>query len=156
MLETFLHQNIAKYWKRFYAKILQNIGNVFTPKYCKIMEMFLHQNIAKYWKRFYAKILQNIGNVFTPKYCKMLEYFKRTLKVKYRSRCVRFLILLVVIQKLFRFISYLQTKEAAWKWGYSIFTKPEMLWSLLGQFWKVLINIKQLKSLIAVSLTPIN
>ena len=42
-----------------------------------------------------------------------MEYFKRTLKVKYRSRCVRFLILLVVIQKLFRFISYLQTKEAA-------------------------------------------
>ena len=53
------------------------------------------------------------------------------------------------------FDSYLQTKTA-WKRYDAIFSEPEILWSSLGQFWKILIKIKQLKSLMIVSLTPKN
>ena len=51
---------------------------------------------------------------------------------------------------------YLQTKKTAWKGGDAIFLQPVMLQSLLAQFWKVLIKIKQLERLMAVSLTPKN
>ena len=52
--------------------------------------------------------------------------------------------------------SYLQTKETALKQSDAIFSEPEMLWSSLGQFRKSLIKIKQLKSSMAISLTPKN
>ena len=51
------------------------------------------------------------------------------------------------------FSSCLQTKETAWKRGDAIFSELEMIWSSLGQFWKILVQIKQLKSLMVVSLT---
>ena len=41
------------------------------------------------------------------------------------------------------FSNYLQTKETAWKQGDIIFLEPELIWSLLGEFWKILIKIKQ-------------
>ena len=50
----------------------------------------------------------------------------------------------------------MKTKKAAWKQGDTIFLELEMIWSLLGQFRKILIKIKQLKSLMAVSLIPKN
>ena len=33
------------------------------------------------------------------------------------------------------FSNYLQTKETAWKRGDAIFPEPELIWSLLGEFW---------------------
>ena len=45
------------------------------------------------------------------------------------------------------------TKKITWKRGDAIFLEPELLWSLLAEFWKMLINIKQLKSLMTASLT---
>ena len=47
----------------------------------------------------------------------------------------------------------LETKETTSKRGESIFSEPEMLRSSLGQFRKALIKIKQLKLLMALSLT---
>ena len=41
------------------------------------------------------------------------------------------------------FSNYLQTKEAAWKRGDAIFSEQELIWSLFGEFWKILIKIKQ-------------
>ena len=41
------------------------------------------------------------------------------------------------------FSSYLQTKETVWKQGATIFSEPEMIWSSLSQFWKILIKIKK-------------
>ena len=51
------------------------------------------------------------------------------------------------------FSSYLLTKEIAWKRDDAIFSEPELIWSLLVEFWKILIKIKQLKSSMTVSLT---
>ena len=34
------------------------------------------------------------------------------------------------------FSNHLQTKETAWKRGDAIFSEPEVIWSLLGEFWK--------------------
>ena len=51
------------------------------------------------------------------------------------------------------FSSYLQTKETVCKRSDVIFSEPELLWSWLGEFWKILTKIKQLKSLMTVSLT---
>ena len=50
------------------------------------------------------------------------------------------------------FSSYLLTKETAWKQGDAIFSEAELIWSLLGEFGKLLIKIKQLKVLITESL----
>ena len=50
--------------------------------------------------------------------------------------------------------SYLQKRKFLWKQGDAIFSEPEMLRSLLGHFWKVLIRIKQFKTLMTVSLAP--
>ena len=41
------------------------------------------------------------------------------------------------------FSNYLQTKETAWNRRDTIFSEPELIWSLLGEFWKILIKIKQ-------------
>ena len=41
------------------------------------------------------------------------------------------------------FSNYLQTKKTAWKRGDAVFSEPELIWSLLGEFWKILITIKQ-------------
>ena len=41
------------------------------------------------------------------------------------------------------FSNYLQTKETAWKWGDAMFSEPELIWRLLGEFWKILSKIKQ-------------
>ena len=41
------------------------------------------------------------------------------------------------------FGNYEQTKETAWKRGDAIFSEPELIWSLFGEFWKILIKIKQ-------------
>ena len=54
------------------------------------------------------------------------------------------------------FSSYLQTKETARKRGDAIFLEAEMIRNSLGQFWKILIKIKKLKSMMTVSLTPKN
>ena len=64
-------------------------------------------------------------------------------------RCVRYLILLIsaVICKQ-RKLHENEVKQT--------FLEPEILWSLLGQFWEVLIKTKQLKILMPVSLTPKN
>ena len=77
----------------------------------------------------------------------MLKYFRRVLKVK--ATLGSFL-------DFTYFSSYLKSKETAWKRGQAIFLEQEMLWSSLGQFWKVLIEIKQIKILMPVSLTPKN
>ena len=54
------------------------------------------------------------------------------------------------------FSSYLLTKETGWKWrSDAIFLELELIWGLLGEFWKTLIKIKQLKSSMTVSLTQI-
>ena len=78
-----------------------------------------------------------------------IEIFQESIKSKVKATLGMFL-------DFTYFGSYLQTKETAWKRGRSIFSEPEMLWSSVGQFWKVLIKIKQLKILIPVSLTPKN
>ena len=77
-----------------------------------------------------------------------MKYFKRALKSKLKA-------MLSTLFDLAYFSSYLQTKETAWKRGDACFLEVEMLWSLLGLFWKDLIKIKILqKSLMVVSLTP--
>ena len=42
------------------------------------------------------------------------------------------------------FSNYLQTKEIAWKRGDAIFLEPELIWSLLGGLWKILIQTKKI------------
>ena len=44
--------------------------------------------------------------------------------------------------------SYLQTNEIVWKRGDTIFSEPEMPWSLLGPFWRALNKIEQLKKVL--------
>ena len=56
--------------------------------------------------------------------------------------------------KFLNFSNYLETKETAWKGGDGIFLEQKMIWSSLGPFWNVLIKIKQLKSLMVLSLAP--
>ena len=41
------------------------------------------------------------------------------------------------------FSNYLQIKKTAWKLGDAVFSEPELIWSLLGEFWKTLIKVKQ-------------
>ena len=41
------------------------------------------------------------------------------------------------------FINYLQTKEITWKRGDSIFLEPKLIWSSLGELWKILIKTKK-------------
>ena len=41
------------------------------------------------------------------------------------------------------FSIYFQIKETAWNRGDAIFSEPELIWSLSGEFWKILIKIKQ-------------
>ena len=53
------------------------------------------------------------------------------------------------------FNSHFQTKETC-KRCQSIFWEQEMRWTLLGQFWKILIKIKQLKIVKPISLAPKN
>ena len=43
------------------------------------------------------------------------------------------------------FSNYLQIKETAWKRGDTIFLELELICSLLGGFWKILIKIKKKK-----------
>ena len=52
------------------------------------------------------------------------------------------------------FSSIYKKEETAWKQGNPISSEPQMLWNLLSKFCKVLIKMKQLKSLMTVSLTP--
>ena len=79
-------------------------------------------------------------NVFTPKYWNVLKE-----KVT-----------LVTFLNFTYFSSYLLTKETGWKWrSDAIFLELELIWGLLGEFWKTLIKIKQLKSSMTVSLTQI-
>ena len=65
-------------------------------------------------------------------YTKILKHFNTALKVK---------VTLDTFPDFAYFSSYLQTKKTAWKQGDVIFSEPEMIWSLLGQFWKILIRI---------------
>ena len=41
------------------------------------------------------------------------------------------------------FGNYSQTKETAWKRDDAIFSEPDLIWSFLGEFWTILIKIKQ-------------
>ena len=52
------------------------------------------------------------------------------------------------------FNSYMQIIETVWKQGDTIFLEPEMLWSSLVQFGKVLIKLRKNESLMALSLAP--
>ena len=85
-----------------------------------------------------------------------VEIFQKSIKVKGTLGMLSTLGTLGTFLGFAYFSSYLQTKETAWKRGDAIYSKPVMLSSSLGQFWKVLIKVEQVKSLMVVSLTPKN
>ena len=74
-------------------------------------------------------------------------FFTRALKIKFT---------LCAFLDFAYFRNYLQAKETAWKRGDAIFSEPELIWNLLGEFWKSsLSQTKNYKNLM-LQVDPLN
>ena len=73
-------------------------------------------------------------------------FLYKNIEVSWKSIKSKAKITMGTFLDLAHFSNYLQTKEIAWKRGDAIFLEPELIWSLLGELWKIPIKTKKKKN----------